>query len=144
MKKIKTFEMWTTDQSGDFDVNYGDEKPQLSDTVTNTIDFIEENFEHINRLDSNGYVIEFKKGSCDLVNIFLYGRTELGIQQIKYKGPENSWEKPIEISITDFEYMKEYFKNAAKRFRKSLQVRGKGIIDEIIDPVKRNVKKFKI
>lgn len=78
-RHIKTFEQWTTDVSGDYEVNYGDE-PKFSEIVEKTINFINDNFDKIAKIEvyPNSKKIVFKKG------LFHYDYIELD-ETIKYE-----------------------------------------------------------
>lgn len=126
--KIKKFENWVTDVTGNVSVNYGDKKPKLSDVVVDAIKFIEDNYDQIqcglNATTESG--VDFKRGlELDEIKIGVEVRNNdiiIPYLNFRYRDVNND-RGGYSIDITDYEYeyLKDYFYKIYKECRKKDQ-----------------------
>ena len=138
MKLIKTFEQWTTDVAGNYEVNYGD-KPQFSEIVEHTINYIEENFDNISKC--MGREIEFNK-NLTYHEIGLNKTTDYSIHTI-FNLIFNTITY-IDISEEEYNYLLDFFHKINIKRRKINQLKRKEIILDDIDPMRKDAKKYNI
>jgi len=118
-KFIKTFEQWTSDVAGDYDVNYGD-KPQLSEVVTDTIEYIENNFDNIkqeiNYTSENRIYFNSGKYTSILLEI------DNGVPMLSFGYDDYYFNHEIysyseDITDDEYYYLKKYFLEIYKKIR---------------------------
>jgi hypothetical protein len=132
-KFIKTFEQWTTDVSGDYDVDYGD--PKLSDDVIEIIEYIEDNFDNIkddilndNKPDRISFQSSNLKTGKLKTDKLKYDKISLRVSNIKYKYPSyvvqfsykeypNTFYYNKDITKYEYEYLLKYFSQVYNRIR---------------------------
>lgn len=141
MKHLKKFENWTTNVTGNYDINYGD-KPQLSDVVIETIDFIENNLDKIKEdilNDNRPYLISFKSG-LKYSSISL--KEDNNIPFLLFRNNENYLNYSIDITNEEYEYLKEYFLKIYKKIRKIINDKDK---EEFMNKIiQKDLKKYNI
>jgi hypothetical protein len=132
MKHIKKYEMWTTNVTGDYDFNYGDKKPELSEIVIEVINYIKDNYDKIstdvlndttefgvgfNFSEKNGMkydkirIEKNKKNSIPYIHFLYYD----------YRGTTNGYD--IDITDYDYEYLHDYFFKIYKEFKKKDEIK---------------------
>lgn len=148
MKHIKTFENWTTNQTDDYNINYGDEpkikKQKISQEVLDIIDYIDNNVDNVNSCYyhyNEGYVISFLKNDHKIKKILSYHTSNLShIDIIEITGIHYTEETRHRIFTTKKEH-KEFLKLFYK-IQKDMY--NNSNISNIIDPVKRSANKFNL
>lgn len=132
MKHLKKYEMWTTNSTSNFSVNYGDKQPELSEIVIEIIKYIEDNYDNISN-DILNNTTEFGVG-------FNFGRKDgkkyNSIKINKYKN--NSYVDityydvhnqingySLDITDYDYDYLHKYFLNLYKNFKKKNEEKDK-------------------
>lgn len=142
MKNLKTYEYWTTDTSGGVKVNYGD-TPNVSEFVINLIDYIDENYYFIEGMQyDSGLSINFKDKIIKRIIVRRNSDAEIFIL-IKKTG-ENYEQTTKYITQTDFNYFKIYFDDKLRTFKNEKNKNREEDILDIIDPIRRNTKKYNI
>lgn len=144
-KFIKTFEQWTSNVAGDFDVNYGD-KPEISEIVENTIKYIESNFDSLKN-DVNYVEVNFRATGSDNVDQIIRitlkysGSDKLPKHMVSFKYYTNKY-RSFDITTDEYEYLSEFFKKITQKFRKKEQETVRDKILQEIDPVRITAKKY--
>ena len=115
MKILKTFEMWTTDVSGNFDVNYGD-KVKLSDVAIEARKFIEDNYDKIDSKSTNSTEIEFDK-NLRFKSIKIYNNSDVKYLHFFYHKNNDLNGYIKDITDEDYEYLVKYFLKVYKEQR---------------------------
>ena len=123
MKRVKTFEQWTTDVAGDYEVNYGD-KPQLSEIVIDTIKFIEDNFNNIRPDILNGVKPDLITFLSDINPNNIQLRIEKNIPMLFFGYDDYStsdhYHYSNDLTDDDYNYLKNYFFEIFKKIREKV------------------------
>lgn len=139
IKNFKTFENWTTNSTGNYNINYGDnpQKPQLSDIVIDTIKYIEDNYNNIQENILNDVKpdqITFKSGlKYQQIRLQRENEEHNNIPILIFKFYEynvDSFYYSNDITEDDYKYLKDYFYKIYLQIRKKVQDRKK---QEFID-----------
>lgn len=139
MKHLKKFEMWTTNTTGDFEINYGEKKPELSKVAINTIKFIKDNYNEI-IID---ILNEVKPTQISFNPGLKYTRIKLELDKESntpflyfryYDYNEGNYSYNEDITNTDYDYLKDYFFNIYKDIRTKVHNKEK---DEYLDNMKK-------
>ena len=156
MKYIKKFEMWTTDVTDkNIVVNYNDKKQKLSDVVIDTIKFIEDNYDDINKdiNDTNESAVGFFRGlKFNKISLYTENRKDYKFRSIwfnYYDINNNNCGYMIDITEDDYDYLKNYFYNLYNTIRKEDQEKNKeehkSALQKIEDKkVKDDAKKYNL
>ena len=139
-KFIKTFEQWTTDVAGGLNVKYNDES-KISEIVEKTEAFIEDNFDNI--IDINDEHIGFVESVSPMqINL----RKEKTFCYIQFYDPSEKFStfKEVDITEDEFFYLTKFFLSILNRYREKEQTDDKEKLFQLIDPVRRDAKKYNI
>ena len=144
MKHLKEYNNWVTDVTDkNVIVNYGDKKPEMSDVVNYTKQYIEDNFDKIHRVSIDQVYFNFE---ADFDSIYL--GDEENIYYVKFVGKKrktnSSREKIIDITNEEYKYLSDFIHNIKKKYRKKEQTNDLDTIISEIDPVRRLSKKYNI
>lgn len=151
MKHLKTFEMWTTDATGDFDITYGDKKPEISEIVKYTKKYIEDNFDKIHHIEQKEK-ITFKTIVNGHPNGTLYSEITLQVNsgpfyEIKFTKPitrnDNSY-STVDITKDEYNYLNDFFYEINKKLRKIRNEKGVDELEKDIIPYKKDAKKYNL
>lgn len=141
MKHIKQYENWTTSNTGNYNVNYGDNK-KLSYLTIIIKDYIYENFNDITEI-RNGEVL-FNE-NVNMKSISIYYNDEEDINIVRFYNRNSNLRRIIEITADEFndilEIMKEAKNNKIKN--RELDVIADDILTELI-PHLRDAKKYNV
>ena len=137
--KFKIFENWVTNVTDpNVSVNYGDEKPEISDVVRYTKQYIEDNFDHILELDVKNLFIKFD-ASSKLKTINVGVDTKFYVITVDF-GP---W-RTVDITKAEYEYLSNFIYNIGTKYRKKQQKFHLDSILDNIDPAKITAKKYNL
>ena len=126
--------MWSEPTvTGDFSVNYGDKKPQLSDVVFEVIKYVEDNFDKINpdvlnattrsRVSFNGS--DLKYDSIRLKFDEKNNSPYISFSYIGAGGRNDFRGYDIDITDADYKYLSDYFLKIFKIFNKKDEEKNK-------------------
>jgi len=149
LMKIKKFESWVSDATGNVSVNYGDKKPKISRIVTLVEKYIEDHFENIFDIDLQYLMVRLTRGVNQVwpnyQKITIRKENKIEKYYMYYivmttKSPER--DSNIDISEYEYKHISDFIYNINKEYRRKEQ---KSKIDDIlleIDPVKKASKKY--
>ena len=151
--KLKRFENWVSDVTGNVSVNYGD-KPKISRFVTLIENYIEEHFENISKINLEHLRINFTNGSLvdneyqwpNYKEITVF-KSHVGdyyryyINTYKEEGNNRKY-RDIDISEDDYKHISNFIFNINKRYMKKNQKKDLDDILSDIDPVLKGAKKL--
>ncbi len=134
MKHLKKYEMWTTNVTGNFDFNYGDKKPELSDIVIEVINYIKDNYDKIST-DILNVTTEFGVGfnfggkngmKYDRIKIDKNKKNDIPyIHFLYYDFHNNTNGYTIDITDYDYKYLHDYFFKIYKELKKKEEEKNK-------------------
>jgi len=154
MKHLKVFETWTSTATDDVNVNYGDKKPEFSDIVKFTVEYIEDNFDDINSIDLDYMQVDFSlskngvwadnwKEEYKKITINKKNQNKYTIYYITFEeggGPTST----LSITKDEYDYLCEFIYNIDIEYKK---IKEKEKLDKVIskiDPVRRSAKKYNL
>jgi hypothetical protein len=132
MKHLKAFEMWTSNVTDNFEVNYGDKKPKpkISDIVENTKKFIEDNFNKIKKASANSIDFEYFNASdpypdgIKSISVDHKNDYNLLLYSIKYILYDSISDRTEIIDITkeEFDHFLNFMYNIYIKYRQKIKI----------------------
>ena len=145
--KIKKFENWVSDVTGNVSVNYGG-KPKISDVVKFTGQYIKDNIDNIRFDDKSRYEINFDRNlSSSEIKLLPIKRIRLEIDttikklyKLKFDSGDYNTTFVILTEI-EYNYLLDILYNVYAKLREHGDI--EKVLSEI-DPMKRSAKKYNL
>ena len=116
MKHLKQFEMWTTNTTSDFNINYGNTEPELSQTVIDTIKFINDNFDNITNIGSSNITFKYR---LEIEDINLHNEKPIYYIRFTYRDIRNNLlGYQDDISKKEYDFLSNFIIDTYKRYRR--------------------------
>ena len=149
MKHLREYNNWVSDVTDNITVNYGDEKPKLSDIVIDVIKFIEDNYDKI-----DGDINSTRESQVGFEDGLELKDISIGIEE-REKNNRKTSEIPylhfmyndsrdmsrgyrLDITNYDYDYLKNYFYKIFRVFRKKQQDKEKERYKEELQKIEDN------
>ena len=127
MKHLREYNNWVSDVTDNVTVNYGDEKPKLSDIVIDVIKFIEDNYDKI-----DGDINSTRESQVGFEDGLELKDISIGIEKTENRkipylhfmyNDSRDMSRGYRLDITnyDYDYLKDYFYKIFIVFRKKQQ-----------------------